>query len=100
MASELFNQKTIDKLCSGAVVSAKFHNCLAAGLCEMAKKARKQSGLAKVALSGGVFCNRYLANRLIKLLKQAHFNVLFNHLVPSNDGGISLGQAVITAKKL
>ncbi len=85
---------------SAAVVAAKFHNCLAAALCEMARKARQQSGLGKVALSGGVFCNRYLTNRLIKLLKEAHFHVLFNRLVPSNDGGISLGQAAIAAKKL
>jgi hydrogenase maturation protein HypF len=85
---------------SGAVVSAKFHNCLAAGLCEMAKKAQDSSGLERIALSGGVFCNRYLTNRLIKLLKQADFDVLFNRLVPSNDGGISLGQAMIATKKL
>jgi hydrogenase maturation protein HypF len=85
---------------STTAVSAKFHNCLAAGLCEMAKKARDSNGFGKIALSGGVFCNRYLTNRLIKLLKQADFNVLFNRLVPSNDGGISLGQAAIAAKKL
>jgi hydrogenase maturation protein HypF len=48
-------------------------------------------------LSGGVFCNRYLANRLINLLKKAGFSVLFNRDVPSNDGGISLGQAAIAA---
>ena len=57
-----------------------------------------KSGLNTVALSGGVFCNRYLANRLINLLKENDFSVLFNRLVPSNDGGISLGQAAIAAK--
>ena len=79
-------------------ISAKFHNCLAAALLEMAKAARESSKLNLVALSGGVFCNRYLANRLIKLLKQNDFCVLFNREFPSNDGGISVGQAAIAAK--
>jgi hydrogenase maturation protein HypF len=80
-------------------ISAKFHNGLAAGLLAMAKKARKTTGLNKVALSGGVFCNRYLTNRLISLLKRDGFTVLFNRFVPGNDGGISLGQAAIATKK-
>ncbi len=80
-------------------ISAKFHNGLAAGLLAMAKKARKTTGLDKVVLSGGVFCNRYLTNRLISLLKRDGFTVLFNRFVPSNDGGISLGQAAIATKK-
>jgi len=93
------------------VISAKFHNCLAAALLEMAKAARQScksrksrkgrlpagslSRLNTVALSGGVFCNQYLIDRLISLLKKAGFGVLFNRNVPSNDGGISLGQAAI-----
>ena len=82
---------------AGAVISTKFHNCIAAALLEMAKRARESSGLDSVALSGGVFCNRYLTNRLIKLLKEDDFCVLFNRDVPSNDGGISVGQAAIAA---
>jgi hydrogenase maturation protein HypF len=80
-------------------ISAKFHNTLAAGLLALAQKARQQTNLNKVALSGGVFCNRYLTNRLVALLKKNGFTVLFNRFVPSNDGGISLGQAAIAAKK-
>ena len=83
---------------TASVISAKFHNCLAEGLLEMAKSARKTTKLNMVALSGGVFCNRYLTIRCIKLLKKAGFSVLFNRDVPSNDGGISLGQAAIAAK--
>ena len=77
------------------IISAKFHNTIAAALLEMAKKARESKKLETAALSGGVFCNRYLTNRLIKLLKKSDFCVLFNRDVPSNDGGISLGQAAI-----
>jgi hydrogenase maturation protein HypF len=79
------------------MISAKFHNCLAGALLEMAEIAREKKKLKTVALSGGVFCNRYLANRLIKLLKEKDFTVLFNRDVPSNDGGIALGQAAIAA---
>jgi len=80
------------------IISAKFHNCLAAGLLEMAKAARESTKLNTVALSGGVFCNRYLTNRCIKLLKKTDFSVLFNRDVPSNDGDISVGQAAIAAQ--
>ena len=79
------------------VISAKFHNTIAAALLEMAKGARESKKLSTVALSGGVFCNRYLTNRLVKLLRKNDFNVLFNRDVPSNDGGISVGQAAIAA---
>lgn len=79
------------------VISAKFHNTLAIALLAMAKQARESTKLGTVAISGGVFCNRYLTNRLIKLLKKEGFDVLFNRDVPANDGGISLGQVAIAA---
>jgi hydrogenase maturation protein HypF len=83
-----------------AFISAKFHNTLAAGLLEMAKAARQAKGLNTVALSGGVFCNRYLTDRLIQLLKKDSFLVLYNRDFPANDGGISIGQAAIAARKI
>jgi hydrogenase maturation protein HypF len=82
------------------VISAKFHNWVAEGLLGFALKAREEYGLETVALSGGVFCNRYLTNRLIGLLKKEGFCVLFNRSVPANDGGIALGQAAIAAQML
>jgi len=82
---------------TAGVISAKFHNCLAQALLEMAKAAREAEKLNTVALSGGVFCNRYLTNRLINLLKKNDFKVLSHRDIPSNDGGISLGQAAIAA---
>ena len=83
-----------------AALSAKFHNTLAEALTEMAKAARDKTKLDTVALSGGVFCNRFLANRLVQRLKQAGFTVLCNRDVPANDGGIALGQAAIAANIL
>ena len=83
----------------GGIIAAKFHNCLAASLVKLADCAREKTGIKTVAISGGVFCNRYLTNRLIKLLRENDFAVLFNKNVPANDGGISLGQAAIAAWK-
>jgi len=80
------------------IISAMFHNTVAAGLLEMAKAAREAKGLDKAAISGGVFCNRYLAERLILLLKKAGFSVLYNCGFPANDGCISGGQAAIAVK--
>ncbi len=79
------------------VISAKFHNTVAEGLLGLAIEARKKYHLDAVALSGGVFCNRYLTNRLISMLKKEGFCVLFNRSVPANDGGIALGQAAIAS---
>lgn len=80
-----------------AIISARFHNTLVEALLAMAKAARESTRLEVVALSGGVFCNRYLANRLAMRLKQEGFAVSLNRDVPSNDGGIALGQAAIAA---
>jgi hydrogenase maturation protein HypF len=80
------------------VISAKFHNTIAGFFLALARKARDKTGINTAAVSGGVFCNRFLSERLIELLQNDGFNVLFNQLVPANDGGISLGQAAIAAK--
>jgi len=87
----------IKKGLSAAVISAKFHNTVAIALLAVAKQARDSTKLDTVALSGGVFCNRYLANCLIKLLRKNGFRVLFNREISANDGGISVGQAAIAA---
>jgi len=80
------------------IISAKFHNTISEILLALALLCRSKTHLNSVALSGGVFCNRYLTDRLIKQLKQNDFSVLSNRVVPSNDGGISVGQAAIAAK--
>jgi len=80
------------------VISAKFHNTIAAFFLALARQGRDKTGINTAAISGGVFCNRFLSERLIELLQNDGFEVLFNRLVPANDGGISLGQAAIAAK--
>ena len=82
---------------TAGVIAARFHNSICEGLLALAKKAHERTDLSDVALSGGVFCNRYLANRMIRRLQQEQFRVLWKKSVPVNDGGIALGQAAITA---
>ena len=82
-----------------SIISAKFHNTVAEFFLALAKLAQNQTGITTVAISGGVFCNKFLAERLIELLQNNGFRVLFNRLMPANDGCISLGQAAIAAKK-
>jgi hydrogenase maturation protein HypF len=80
---------------SEATISVKFHNTTARMICEMCKSIAKSTGINQVALSGGVFQNRLLLRKVVPLLESACFSVLTHKQVPCNDGGISLGQAVI-----
>jgi hydrogenase maturation protein HypF len=77
------------------IISLKFHNTVARIIAEMCKLVAKETGINQVALSGGVFQNRLLLRLTTSALQREGFSVLTHHLVPCNDGGISLGQAVI-----
>ena len=77
------------------IISLKFHNTMAQIIAEMCKSIAKEAGINQVALSGGVFQNRLLLRSATSALQREGFSVLAHHLVPCNDGGISLGQAVI-----
>ncbi|HYA44337.1 MAG TPA: carbamoyltransferase HypF [Acidimicrobiales bacterium] len=76
-------------------VAARFHNALAAMVVAACRRARETSGLSLVALSGGVFQNVLLTERAAGDLADAGFRVLTHSRVPTNDGGISLGQAAV-----
>jgi hydrogenase maturation protein HypF len=76
-------------------VSVKFHNTIARMVNEMCRLIADETGITQVALSGGVFQNRLLLRKSIDLLESSGFQVFTHGHVPCNDGGISLGQAVI-----
>jgi len=76
-------------------ISGKFHNTLVKMGVAICQKIRVQGGPKKVALTGGVFQNRLLSERMKAALEKAGFEVLVHRLVPCNDGGLALGQAVI-----
>ncbi|MDD5397787.1 MAG: hypothetical protein PHU70_01785, partial [Dehalococcoidia bacterium] len=61
---------------------------------------KAQSGLSTVALSGGCFQNRLLLSKVTALLRHSGFQILTHRNVPANDGGISLGQAIIAGRSL
>ncbi len=83
------------KGCPPQVVSMRFHNTVAAMTCDVCLTLKERSGLNTVALSGGCYQNRLLLIKTLDELKAAGFNVLIHKQVPTNDGGVSLGQAVI-----
>lgn len=83
-----------------SLISSKFHNTVAMAIADVTEKMRRGTSINKVVLSGGVFQNKYLLERLVRLLKKKKFEVFTNHLVPSNDGGISIGQLLIASKTL
>jgi hydrogenase maturation protein HypF len=82
-----------------AVVASRFHAGVAAVIAAVCGRLRERSGLATVALSGGVFQNRLLLGLAIDKLTGAGFAVLTHHRVPANDGGISLGQAAVAGAR-
>ena len=78
-------------------IGAKFHRtliCLFSDLCDVI---RKESGLNRVVLSGGCFQNATLLSGMIRVLQDNQFDVFTHQQVPTNDGGIALGQAVVAA---
>jgi hydrogenase maturation protein HypF len=82
-----------------ASVAARAHHGLAAAVVAACERVRADRGLETVALSGGVFQNVLLTERTVRDLAGAGFRVLTHHRVPPNDGGISLGQAVVAAAR-
>lgn len=82
---------------SRAEKARRFHRTLASGLLDMANHCAGASGIRKAALSGGVFQNTLLLGMSRDLLAANGFQVLTHTVVPPNDGGISLGQAVLAA---
>jgi len=76
------------------VISAKFHNALVEIIVTVAKHIRQ----TKVVLTGGCFQNRYLTERSIQRLLEEGFRPYWHQRVPSNDGGIALGQIIDAAR--
>jgi len=80
-------------------ISARFHNGLSDSLARACEIVRDETGLALVALSGGVFQNALLLARLVERLEQTGFEVLTHSLVPAGDGGIAFGQAAVASAR-
>lgn len=85
---------------SAGEISSRFHNTIAAAVLAVAERIREERSISRVVISGGVFQNKYLAEKLEVLLKSRNFDLFTNNQVPSNDGGISLGQLAVASKTL
>ncbi len=81
-------------------ISSRFHITLVQIYLEVAKEARNETGINHIVLSGGVFQNMVLFEHTILALEKANFKVYTHSQVPTNDGGISLGQAMIGRNKI
>jgi hydrogenase maturation protein HypF len=76
-----------------ATIAAQFHNTLIAGLLKIIHHLRERyPEIQKIVLTGGCFQNRYLLERAIQQLEMQGLFVGYHQQVPSNDGGIALGQ--------
>ncbi len=91
MLKYLINNQNNYKKEDIAAFSQKY---LSRGMVEMAKRATEDTGINTIALSGGVFVNKYITSYIIKNLEKEGYTVLRNRYVPSGDGGSALGQAV------
>ena len=76
-----------------------FHEGLAQVVTDACVTAREQTGVNVVALTGGCYQNLLLLELTVRMLEAQGFTVLTHSLVPPNDGGVALGQAVIAAKR-
>jgi len=77
------------------LIAQKFHSSLAELFIHAAAAARSRTGINTVALSGGVYQNRLFLHIMQQRLQQEGFNSISHRLVPTNDGGLALGQVVI-----
>jgi hydrogenase maturation protein HypF len=93
----------VDDAARGALrgsVAGAFHNTVVGFCREAARRLRDARGIGTVALSGGVFQNRLLLRKLVDGLAGDGFRVLLHREVPTNDGGVSLGQAVVANERM
>jgi hydrogenase maturation protein HypF len=83
-----------------AAVSARFHRGFVHMLTEAVERVGDETGLEDVALSGGTFQNERVLRGLCQVLTERGYRVHVHESVPPNDGGLSLGQAVIASRRI
>jgi hydrogenase maturation protein HypF len=81
-------------------ISALFHNTLSAAIGEVCGRIGAADGVDRICLSGGSFQNLYLLGRTVVELRRRGFGVFLHAQVPANDGGLSLGQAMIANQRM
>lgn len=74
------------------IIAARFHNSMAGIIIDTVKKLSRKTGIKTIALSGGVFQNNFLKEKISKALRGSKFRIFTNEKTPVNDLNISLGQ--------
>ena len=92
--------RDLDRGTPHSVIAARFHKTVAAVIIETCRRLRRETGIADVAMSGGVMQNRRLLALTVPVLEREDFTVLLQSLVPPNDGGICLGQVACALARL
>jgi hydrogenase maturation protein HypF len=82
-----------------SLIAARFHCGLASAINDMTMQLVRLHGVSTIALSGGVWQNRALFELVMAKFQANGLNLLSHQEVPTNDGGLSLGQAVIAAAR-
>ncbi|WP_411682737.1 carbamoyltransferase HypF [Clostridium thailandense] len=101
LATDVLVKKIVEETLAGrdaGMLAYFFHEKLAEMITAMCKRASEKSGINTIALSGGVYQNQLLLKMSIERLRKMGFKVLTHSLLPPNDGGIALGQAVAAMK--
>jgi hydrogenase maturation protein HypF len=82
------------------VISARFHRSIARMVGEVCSQLRREYDVDQVVLSGGVWQNMTLLQLTLELLSRHDFKVYIHHQVPTNDGGLALGQLAVAAHRM
>ena len=90
----------LDRQLPSARISARFHNSVVALVHRVVLAMRSLYNADQVVLSGGVWQNMVLLRNTVEILQQEGFEVFIHRQVPTNDGGIALGQAAIAAQHI
>ncbi|MGQ9680022.1 MAG: carbamoyltransferase HypF [Candidatus Bathyarchaeia archaeon] len=92
----LYDLIKMKKNCKKEVLAHLGQKYLVYGFAEIASMAANEKGIDKICISGGVFANEYFLKEIHKVLSAEGLKVFFNTMVPPGDGGIALGQTVIS----
>jgi len=82
------------------LIATRFHWTVSQIILRVCQLIRDYQGLNQVALSGGVFQNSLILKQVVYLLTSSGFKVFLHSILPPNDGGICLGQAVVAYNKM
>lgn len=83
-----------------STISTKFHNTISEMVQQTCHRLRERTKINTIALSGGVWQNMVLLQKTLIALDKDNFDILIHSKVPTNDGGLALGQAAIAAHRI